>query len=92
MDKYHFGTCAHIRAASMLIDEIASIKPFRAILNFNNRKGLHFTETKSFDTLEEAARWLETRAFVKFRPAGYVTDIFGELKYELTEEDIWREA
>lgn len=66
--------------------EIFARETFTATLEYGNRKGLDFTDVKTFNTKEKAVAWLGGAAKIALCPSGFVTDGFGAIVYELEEE------
>ena len=98
-DAERYGDCGHKRAAAFdeQLEREANRredeKPFTATLRYGNRKGLDFDKSARFSTQREAAEWLADQAVNKFQPEGEVTDTFGDVVFEITDEffELWAE-
>ena len=102
-DRQNYGFCAHEKAAAAFADReqveaendrLEHEKPFRAELRWGNRKGLDFDDSARFETKRAACEWLVTESFNKFQPEGEVTDIFGDVVFEIADEffELWAEV
>lgn len=98
-DRAAYGFCAHQRAAELFAakierDAAATAERYTATLRYGNRKGLDFEKQRKFSDRREASEWLATESFNKFHPEGEVTDVFGSVVFEITDEffDVWGEV
>ena len=102
-DDLRYGFCAHGKAVEIAAakrdaesakNRLEDEKPYRAELRYGNRKRLNFSKSERFATKREACEWLARESFNKFQPEGEVTDVFGSVVFEISDEffDLWADV